>query len=619
MADALDARLTSTTQKIGDLLRKYSFLLKPIPVADRLEGVAAGVGSAMSTVSLDQLREQIGSILRQAKKRVVVLIDDIDRLDKSEIQSVFRIVKLTADFDNVSYVLAFDEEMVAASLGERYSANAAEYRTAGTKFLEKIVQVGLHLPPASAEELRRYVFELIEDAIRSSGVEITQKEADEFARNFTVGLAPKLSTPRMGKRYANSLEFSLSILRGEVNVADLMLIEGIRTFYPSLYIAIRNSKALLLGGVEKGDFDVDGFIRKNSLGLSEAEEKGLIDLLQSLFPRTKRSRYPEEWEDIWSKEKRICSSHYFDRFFSYAVKSNDVSDYSLDEVLKLDTISQVEFNENFQALLSPKNAAKLISKLRSREKTISPTAARRVSVALVGVSSRLPASPGMFGMAEPFTQGAMFVSQLLKQIPEEERPEVAIQILSACETPAFVAECMKWMSVNSKNEPRKLSVEAEQEMRRFGAELLLRHLNLQERPIFESEPDNAAKIMNAIRWGLGEQQLRTYVSRCLELYPASAISLIRAFAGFAQSMETGLRIEPELHREQYDAIVAVADREQVASALVEVFGDGLGVNSFYTGSVDHDRNIAHQFIWINNLVLADEAKQEDQTGHEPQN
>ena len=75
--------------------------------------------------------------------------------------------------------------------------------------MEKIVQVGLHLPPASAEELRRYVFELVEDAIRSSGIEITQKEADEFARNFTVGLAPKLSTPRMGKRYANSLEFSV--------------------------------------------------------------------------------------------------------------------------------------------------------------------------------------------------------------------------------------------------------------------------------------------------------------------------------------------------------------------------------------------------------------------------
>ena len=129
--------LQALPKRLEICLRKYSFLLKPIPVADRLEGVAAGVGSAMSTVSLDQLREQIGSILRQAKKRVVVLIDDIDRLDKSEIQSVFRIVKLTADFDNVSYVLAFDEEMVAASLGERYSANAAEYRTAGTKFLEK--------------------------------------------------------------------------------------------------------------------------------------------------------------------------------------------------------------------------------------------------------------------------------------------------------------------------------------------------------------------------------------------------------------------------------------------------------------------------------------------------
>lgn len=78
LADVLDAELKSATQKIGDLLKTYSFLLKPVPVAGRFESITSGVGSLMSTVSLDNLRQRISSILRNSQKRVVIVIDDID-------------------------------------------------------------------------------------------------------------------------------------------------------------------------------------------------------------------------------------------------------------------------------------------------------------------------------------------------------------------------------------------------------------------------------------------------------------------------------------------------------------------------------------------------------------
>ena len=39
-------------------------------------------------------------------KRVIVLVDDIDRLDRREIQAIFMLVKLSASFDFTSYVLA---------------------------------------------------------------------------------------------------------------------------------------------------------------------------------------------------------------------------------------------------------------------------------------------------------------------------------------------------------------------------------------------------------------------------------------------------------------------------------------------------------------------------------
>ena len=41
-------------------------------------------------------------------KPIVVILDDIDRLETSEIRDVFKLVRLTASFPNILYLMAFD-------------------------------------------------------------------------------------------------------------------------------------------------------------------------------------------------------------------------------------------------------------------------------------------------------------------------------------------------------------------------------------------------------------------------------------------------------------------------------------------------------------------------------
>jgi hypothetical protein len=609
LADALDAELKSKTQKIGDLLKAYSFLLKPVPVAGRFEGIAAGAGSIMSSVSLDKLRKQISSILCASRRRVVVVIDDIDRLEKGEIQSIFRLVKLTADFDNVSYVLAFDEEMVTAALGERYSSDASQYRAAGAKFLEKIVQVGLNLPPAGIHELRDYAFEQINEALRISRVDLSRQDAAEFSRNFVVGLAPRLTTPRMAKRYGNSLQFSLGILQGEIRTSDLMMIEGIRTFYPQFYLAIRDNKDLVLKRERDDKFNILEFIRKNNPSLLKDEETGLGDALQSLFPRTKTSIYPSDWDIQWSREKRICSSEYFDRYFSYAIRANDVSDHTLGELLNSEELSDRDYLTAFDSLISTKNASVFISKLRERENSLSSTATRRISIALASKSSCLPSSQGIWGVTQPFSQAAMFLAQALKRIPQEERLEFAKDVFTACELPTFVAECMRWMSVNGENEPKILEAEQEQKMRHFGGETILTFLEQEKLPIFVVATSDAADILNSVRWGLGDEKAREYVAKCLEKEPNSAVSLIRAFKGRATSMETGLEVESRFFGQQYNAIVALADRNDIAAALAKTYGEALAGSSDNPPDDDSDLRLARQFMTMVKNAIEREALQ----------
>src|SRR5258708_7345512 len=93
----------------------------PLPhfrLESTLERPPLAAGDKLSTVELDELKTRVSKILVEAGHRVVVFIDDIDRLDRREIHAILKLIKLSASFQNTAYVLAFDDEMVSASLGE---------------------------------------------------------------------------------------------------------------------------------------------------------------------------------------------------------------------------------------------------------------------------------------------------------------------------------------------------------------------------------------------------------------------------------------------------------------------------------------------------------------------
>ena len=84
-------------------------------------------GRAASKVLAKMLqRRKEGIRTRQSKLRdalyripkpIVVILDDIDRLTTPEIRDVFKLVRLTANFPNVIYLLAFDRIRVEQALG----------------------------------------------------------------------------------------------------------------------------------------------------------------------------------------------------------------------------------------------------------------------------------------------------------------------------------------------------------------------------------------------------------------------------------------------------------------------------------------------------------------------
>ena len=69
-------------------------------------------------LSLHDKRNQLCEALAASDSRVVVLIDDVDRLEAGETRELMRLIRLTSDLPNVVFLLAFDRRHVARSLGE---------------------------------------------------------------------------------------------------------------------------------------------------------------------------------------------------------------------------------------------------------------------------------------------------------------------------------------------------------------------------------------------------------------------------------------------------------------------------------------------------------------------
>ncbi|MGK7929585.1 MAG: P-loop NTPase fold protein [Spirulina sp.] len=86
-----------------------------------------------------KLKKEIEKRLTEEDKRILVVIDDIDRLEPEEIRQLFRLLKAVANFPNTVYFLSFDKGVVIKNL-------EAIQRVSGEDYLEKIVQVPFELP-----------------------------------------------------------------------------------------------------------------------------------------------------------------------------------------------------------------------------------------------------------------------------------------------------------------------------------------------------------------------------------------------------------------------------------------------------------------------------------------
>lgn len=276
-----------------------------------------------STKDVNVLFERIGAESKKLRRRTVVLIDDIDRLTAIETRQIFQLVKLTARFPYVIYVLAFDRDAVAKVLEEQGIGS-------GNDYLEKIVQVSFDVPPISEIGLTAFITSALDDLLKKYPP--AHFDSTRFGNLFHAGLRKRFGSLRDVRRYINGLEFTMALMAGELNAVDIIGVEGLRLFYPKTFGAVRANKEIFAGHVDpsvarsaKSYTEQVNHLLESTQELSE----DLKDQLLELFPRLAfawgQTSYGHEWETEWEKTYRIASKRYFDSYFQLALSESEIS------------------------------------------------------------------------------------------------------------------------------------------------------------------------------------------------------------------------------------------------------------------------------------------------------
>jgi len=392
-------------------------------------GAGKKIASRFKKAGLPELKANVEVLIMEANTNFVVFIDDIDRLNIEEIQAVFRLVKLTGDFARFSYILAFDDDLIAASLGHRYGG---KQKQDGYAFLEKIIQLPLQLPKANAVALRKYSLNLIIKVLAKINVALEENEIREFYDKYDIAFLPVLKNPRLGVRYANAIGFAIPLLLGEIYVPDLMIIEGVKIFYPELYYFIRHNDNVFLSMYSSEQFKYEGGKKEAADAINRALkiydenlQPRIKEMLMELFPQLKNlylNQYlaPNCYE-IWYRERRICSTYYFERYFSYVVTEGDISDiyfkgiFSNSESLTPESLAK-KLKSEFLKL----ERNDFIFKLRMMAEAFEVSESNTICIALAMIGDAVPVR-GDYFIFSPRDEMAKIITILIRKFPIKER------------------------------------------------------------------------------------------------------------------------------------------------------------------------------------------------------
>lgn len=339
--ECLGKRLILVSGEMKTIFKKYFKRLTSLGIT--VFGCGINAGWNIDELDPSGFKKKINFLIKKSNKKIVVFIDDIDRLQPDEIIQVFKLVKLIADFKHTVFVLCMDSKIVEKSL---------KSQNMDVEYIDKIVQKPVALPKIEQDYIDDFLWEELNKLFER--LKLEKQRVDKMWESYTF-LHRKHSrslfvTLRSVKRYVNSLSSSISPIVAEVNLFDFVILELIKVFAPYLYDDIyenwwfyvkerypdeKNHNPLSWQRL-KDDQEIEAIKGHVEIILGDQSQKEVFkNLLGSLFPQVNNAfkLYHTFSEGRIARQESHIYSTSFPKYFTLKVPPSELSDELVRQLL----------------------------------------------------------------------------------------------------------------------------------------------------------------------------------------------------------------------------------------------------------------------------------------------
>ncbi|AJD04848.1 NTPase, KAP family [Campylobacter lari] len=343
-------------KKLSNGLKVLSYAFKPfkfIPGLDIASEISDNISNALQEITemteknLDTTKEEINNAIKKIDKKIIIVIDDLDRLADTDIQEIFQLVRSIADFKNTMYILAYDNEIVTKALDKIQ-------KDKGERYIEKIVQVPIVLPKLNKADLTAIFMQKIEQF----SFVYEKIDKNEFIENLNINhFAGAFENIRDINRYLNVLKFEMSAIKQELYLYDFAVITLFKVFEPKFYEFIYNHFEIF-AGTALASYEINREEQKSIYtkmideqieSLNKLKKEIIRKLLISIFPRIEwlhnREFSTSKNEVEYTYKNRIASRKHFQDYFVLNFTENVIGKETIDKILK--SKSHQEYDDIF--------------------------------------------------------------------------------------------------------------------------------------------------------------------------------------------------------------------------------------------------------------------------------
>ncbi|GLU43286.1 hypothetical protein Musp01_09100 [Muricauda sp. NBRC 101325] len=299
--EELNLALKPYTGELSSEFQGYVDTILKLPPSEISQIASIGKNALLGKETLETHYNSINTIIKRVDRQIIILFDDLDRLESDEILGSLKLMRTLSDFNNIIFIVGYDRKYVVETISKPKE-----------NYLDKIFNVEINFLPFDKNLIMQSLFIEIEKAFpqkldnedlsfNSSFRALFEKSEMEFPFELNIsGILGKtpctdynlsyldfLYTFRDVKRFVNEFKFNVSFLESQLDIihSEYILLKLLSYKFRHVQELILNKIENILTKArvdyENHEVKIGNAFRHDILIYDDSSKKKVLELLTS--------------------------------------------------------------------------------------------------------------------------------------------------------------------------------------------------------------------------------------------------------------------------------------------------------------------------------------------------